>query len=103
MFNFPTQLAEKGEDIKPSPSRSKRSCAELIGRCLIRSLQIILAIVVAGLYGYRVNAERAAHSPVPSQWVYAEVVAGLSAITAIVYLLPLVPSHKAFVWDAILL
>jgi hypothetical protein len=36
------------------------------------------------------------------KWVYAEVVAGLSAVTVLIYGIPFFKSYWAFAWDWIL-
>jgi hypothetical protein len=66
-------------------------------RILLRVSQIIVAIVTAALYGKDIGAGNHA-----SAWVFAVVVSVLSALTAGVYLLPFLRSHKTFAWDAIL-
>jgi len=72
-------------------------------RFLVRFLQFIFALVVAGLYGFRLDNERNAEQYVSYQWVYAVVVGGLSAITCLVYMLPPIRSYLIFGWDAFLL
>jgi hypothetical protein len=72
-------------------------------RTALRVSQIIIALVVAGLYGKGLNDADKADRKADSAWIYAEVVVGLSIITAVVYLLPFLRSFKFFVWDATLL
>jgi uncharacterized integral membrane protein len=75
----------------------------VILRITLRALQIIIALVIAGLYGKDLNdADKAGRNADPA-WVFAEVVAGLSVITVVVYLLPFMRSFRFFFWDAILL
>lgn len=64
---------------------------------------MIIALVIAGIYGQDLREAHSAGEPADSRWVFAEVVAGLSTITAIVYLVPMVKSVKFFAWDAVLL
>jgi hypothetical protein len=69
-------------------------------RIFLRFFQFVLALTVAGLYG--VDLQRAPYAD--GKWVYAEVVAGLSAVTIVVYAgLFFVRSEKLFPWDWVLL
>ncbi|KAI9820047.1 MAG: hypothetical protein M1826_001037 [Phylliscum demangeonii] len=90
----------------------------------IRALQLVLALAIAGVYGSDVNNARKQHRAVDSRWVaslrptfspslhansiqvYAEVVAGLSALTSILYLIPFLSAYLNaslfFAWDALL-
>lgn len=69
----------------------------------LRFLQFVFAITVAGLYGVDLNHARKNDVNADSRWVYAEVVAGLSAVTALVFAVPLIKSYWLFGWDLILL
>lgn len=75
----------------------------VILRTALRVIQMIIALVIAGIYGQDLREAHSAGEPADSRWVFAEVVAGLSTITAIVYLVPMVKSVKFFAWDAVLL
>lgn len=75
----------------------------VILRTAFRVIQLIIALVIAGIYGEDLRKAHDASEPADSRWVFAEVVAGLSIITAIVYLVPMVRSVKFFAWDAVLL
>lgn len=75
----------------------------VILRTALRVIQMIIALVIAGIYGQDLREAHSAGEPADSRWVFAEVVAGLSTITAIVYLVPMVRSVKFFAWDAVLL
>jgi len=72
-------------------------------RIIVRAAQFLLALAVAGLYGIHLDASRQAHLPIPGQWLYAEVVAGLSALTCLIYFAPGVKAHRFVVWDMLLL
>jgi len=72
-------------------------------RYLLRIFQLVLALTVAALYGIRLDAERRAHEHPSNLWLFAEVVAGLSALTALIYMIPSVKSFLFFMWDAALL
>ncbi|KAK3112145.1 hypothetical protein LTR53_011888 [Teratosphaeriaceae sp. CCFEE 6253] len=71
-------------------------------RAGLRFLQFILAITVAGLYGTDLHHAHQAHAYTDGKWVFAEVVAGLSAVTCIVYAVPVVKSWWGFAWDGVL-
>lgn len=82
---------------------SHRKVAWIVCRFVARFLQLIMAAVVAGLYGIRIHHEHSAGQEPAEQWVYALVVAGLSGLTALVFLVPFVKSQFLFAWDAFLL
>lgn len=71
-------------------------------RLTIRLFQFILALVVAGLYGVDLHHAHQAHAYTDGKWVFAETVAGLSAITCLLYGFPFFKSYWAFGWDWIL-
>ncbi|PNS19162.1 hypothetical protein CAC42_1898 [Sphaceloma murrayae] len=71
-------------------------------RFILRFIQFILAITVAGLYGTDLNAARRAGVGADGKWVFAEVVAGLAAITCLVYAIPFIKSFWFFGWDLVL-
>ncbi|KAK5736529.1 hypothetical protein LTR17_007348 [Elasticomyces elasticus] len=74
-----------------------------LARILLRSIQFILAITVAGLYGTELhrygNVKDENHVYYYGRWVFAEVVAILSVITVLVYAIPFIKSWWGFVWD----
>ncbi|KAH8159889.1 hypothetical protein CIB48_g8359 [Xylaria polymorpha] len=51
-------------------------------------VQFILSIVVIGLYGTDLDHARKAGTYADGKWVYAVVVASISAVTSIAYLIP---------------
>jgi hypothetical protein len=63
-----------------------RSPAKVLAECILRFFQFVMALTVTGLYGVDLNHDRQNHVHADSKWIYAEVTAGLSAITAMVYL-----------------
>lgn len=71
-------------------------------RIFIRFLQFVLAITVAGLYGADLAAAHKAHASANASWVYAVTVAGMSAVTVMVYVAPVVKSATFWFWDLIL-
>jgi len=67
---------------------------------LLRFVQFVLAITVCGLYGVDLSNARKAHVGADGRWVYAEVVGALAAVSALLYMIPLVLRLPfAFVWD----
>ncbi|GAB1312383.1 MARVEL domain-containing protein [Madurella fahalii] len=59
--------------------------------------QFALAITVCALYGVELDRARKAGAHAEGKWVYAEVVGGLSALTAILYCIPFI-LRFALVW-----
>ena len=56
-----------------------------------------------GLYTTDIKNARKDSKGADSKWTYAVVVGALSAVTALVYVIPKVKSHWAFGWDVCLL
>ncbi|GAP85784.1 putative uracil phosphoribosyltransferase protein [Rosellinia necatrix] len=73
-------------------------------RLIGRGLQLIFALVVVGLYGSRVSSDHRHERTQAVQWVFALVVAALSAVTAIVFAVPqpFVRTARLFAWDFVL-
>ncbi|KAF8543201.1 hypothetical protein BDD12DRAFT_915968 [Trichophaea hybrida] len=69
----------------------------VISRSTLRISQILVSLVIAGLYGRDISAGNTT-----AAWVFAEVVAGLSIVVAIIYLLPFIRSFKFFFVDVVL-
>lgn len=74
-----------------------------LARLILRFFQFVLAITVAALYGIDLHRADKLDAYTDSKWVYAEVVAALSAVTVLVYAVPWVKSYWAWAWDWILL
>lgn len=72
-------------------------------RIVLRFFQFVLAITVAALYGTDLSNAHKAHAYIDGKWVFAEIVAGLSAITVLIYGIPFLKSYWAFGWDWVLL
>jgi len=64
---------------------------------VLHFLQLVLALAVVGLYGTDVNRARVEHKYADSKWVYAVIVASLSALTSVLYFIPFI-LRFAFVW-----
>lgn len=72
-------------------------------RMVLRFCQFVMAITVAGLYGVDLHAAHEAGQYTDGKWVYAEVVAGLAAVTCLLYAVPFFKSYWIFWWDWVLL
>lgn len=90
---------------KPSSSSASSSVPTplKISNIVLRFLQFVFAVTVLGLYGTDLNTARKMDAKADSRWVYAEVVGGLSALTALVFAIPGLKSYWLFGWDVILL
>ena len=89
---------------------------EVIPRIICRGLQFIFAIIVCGFYGNRVDADRKAEDGFSAEWIFALIVAGLSAVTAVLFVaatplsaipilgsrMKLFKTYRAFAWDMML-
>lgn len=71
--------------------------ASYLAFSVLHFFQLILALTVAGLYGVDLDNARKAGKYADSKWVFAEVVAGFSAVTALVYFIPFV-LRFSFIW-----
>jgi len=69
---------------------------------VVRFFQFALALAVLGLYGTDLNNARIAHVYADPRWIFAEVVGGLAAITAIIFMIPFIKTYKVFAWDFII-
>lgn len=74
----------------------------LISRAALRTFQFILAIVVAGLYGVDLAHATKTNNTAPTEWVFAEFVAAVSAITCIVHCFVTVVHVAWSAWDGVL-
>lgn len=75
-----------------------------LANVVLRFFQFVLGVTVIGLYGVDLNNARKAGKYSDSKWGYAVAVGVLSAITALLWMIPLFMRrfHWMFVWDAIL-
>ena len=71
-------------------------------RALLRLLQFTLALAVCGLYGHDLDTAAKRHAGANSDWTYAVVIGGASAVTCLVYLAPIVKSWVFWPWDLLL-
>ncbi|KAK1769000.1 hypothetical protein QBC33DRAFT_513905 [Phialemonium atrogriseum] len=77
--------------------------ASYLAFSVLHFFQFILAVTVCALYGvdlHRASSEGGHHD---GKWIYAEVVGGLSALTALLYFIPFIIRFAAvWIWNAIL-
>ncbi|KAH7021823.1 hypothetical protein B0J12DRAFT_390325 [Macrophomina phaseolina] len=72
----------------------------LITRTALRTSQFIFAVIAAALYGADLaHSSTTTSTSSPTNWIYAEVCAGLSAITCIVHCFATVTNVAWCVWD----
>ncbi|KXJ90578.1 hypothetical protein Micbo1qcDRAFT_176357 [Microdochium bolleyi] len=70
---------------------------------VLHFFQFVLGITVCGLYGVDLQRARNEGKYVDGKWVYAEVVGALSALTAILYMIPFIIRFAAVtIWSAVL-
>ncbi|KAB8271959.1 hypothetical protein BDV30DRAFT_239928 [Aspergillus minisclerotigenes] len=74
----------------------------VISRAVLRTLQFVFAIVIAGLYGVDLAHATEVNARAPSQWVYAEFVAAVTALTCIVHCFVTVTHVAWSAWDFVL-
>lgn len=71
-------------------------------RAILRVIQLLLGLSILGVYGAELAYARAMDRPLDGRWVFAVVIAGLSILTSIVYMVPLFRSYWGWAWDWIL-
>ncbi|KAL9116991.1 MAG: hypothetical protein Q9187_006478 [Circinaria calcarea] len=87
---------------KETASNSAGGFIPFIINTILRFFQFGLAITVIGLYGTDLDNARKRGVSADGKWVYAVVVGVLAALTALVYMVPLIKSYMAFGWDTVL-
>ncbi|CAG9975195.1 unnamed protein product [Clonostachys byssicola] len=106
----------EGADVGKTMGKTWLKTFEVIPRLVCRGLQFVFALIACGFYGNRVDADRKAADGFSAEWIFAILVAGMSAVTALTFLgvatlgaLPVIGSrlkvlktYRAFVWDGIL-
>ncbi|ORY67449.1 uncharacterized protein BCR38DRAFT_364956 [Pseudomassariella vexata] len=71
---------------------------------VLHFFQFVLAVTVCGLYGFDLDRARKAGVKADGKWVFAEVVAGLSALTSLLYFVPFILRFAATsIWSCIIL
>ncbi|KAJ5095118.1 hypothetical protein N7532_007409 [Penicillium argentinense] len=74
----------------------------IITRATLRTLQFTLAIIIAALYGVDLSHASKHNLHGPTEWVYAELVAALSAITCLIHISVRVVHVAWSTWDGVL-
>ena len=74
----------------------------LITSTAFRTLQFVLAAIIAALYGVDLAQSTKTSTHASSEWIYAEVVASLSAITCIIHCFCTVTRVGWCTWDFVL-
>ncbi|KAE8378423.1 hypothetical protein BDV26DRAFT_304303 [Aspergillus bertholletiae] len=80
----------------------KSGLCGVISRAALRTLQFVLAVMIAGLYGVDLAHATDSNAHAASQWVYAEFVAAVSALTCIVHCFVTVTHVAWSAWDFVL-
>lgn len=70
-------------------------------RIFLRFFQFVLGITVIALYAMDLDKARRSHSYVDSKWVWSVVCGTLGALTALLFMLPLVKAWFFFYVDAL--
>ncbi|GAB1726177.1 hypothetical protein NU195Hw_g5265t1 [Hortaea werneckii] len=74
----------------------------VIARACLRVLQFIFAIVIAGIYGVDLKRASNQQKSAQTEWVYAEVAAGLTILTCIIHCFVTIKRALWVFWDFIL-
>lgn len=71
----------------------------LLARTALRTSQFAFAVLAAGLYGADLARATRSRTTAPTNWIYAEVCAALSALTCAVHCFATVTNVAWCVWD----
>ncbi|CAI7642491.1 unnamed protein product, partial [Penicillium palitans] len=74
----------------------------LVCRAALRTLQFVLAVTIAGVYGVDLAHATKTSQHANAEWIYAEIVAALSAITCIVHCFVTITRVGWSAWDGVL-
>ncbi|KAI5843434.1 hypothetical protein DFP73DRAFT_552084 [Morchella snyderi] len=73
--------------LTPSPATTHPfGLPGLLAHTALRALQLIVALVITGIYGRDLHRASQAHEPPDSRWIYAMVVAALAVLAALAFL-----------------
>ena len=109
------QAFAQGTSVGKTAGKTYLKTFETIPRLVCRCLQFVLALIVIGFYGHRVDVNRKTHTA-GAEFLFAVVIAGLSAVSSVVFLalgsagaipgiggkLKAFKTYRAFAWDATL-
>ncbi|KAL9048748.1 MAG: hypothetical protein Q9162_007565 [Coniocarpon cinnabarinum] len=73
--------------------------AHNISKLIVRFLQFVLGLTVAGIYGNHVHSQSSHNQASDSSFIFAVVVGGLTCVTTIAYSIPKVKVYYCFFWD----
>lgn len=107
------QAFTEGADAGKTMGKTWLKTFEVVPRLVCRTLQFIFALIACGFYGNRVSADDKADDGFSPEWIFAIVIAGTSAFTAILFLaitplgaipyfgskLKMLKTYRAFAWD----
>jgi hypothetical protein len=71
-------------------------------RAVLRAIQFIFAIIVAGLYGVDLSHATSINAHARSEWIYAEFVAAVSCMTCLLHCFATVTGVGWCAWDGVL-
>ncbi|KGO68686.1 hypothetical protein PEX1_035060 [Penicillium expansum] len=80
----------------------KSGLCGVLSRATLRTLQFVFAVTVAGLYGVDLAQATKIESHAHAEWIYAEFIAALSALTCIVHCFVTVTKVAWCSWDGLL-
>ncbi|KAL1604857.1 hypothetical protein SLS60_004397 [Paraconiothyrium brasiliense] len=100
-LKFLSRGSMKGEKVGLSNSLRANMTPGSIFRILLRFFQLILGIVVIGLYAQDLNRAHKAGVGYDSKWMYATITGTLASFWAIICMLPLVKAWFLFGIDFI--
>ncbi|KAF6790026.1 uracil phosphoribosyltransferase [Colletotrichum sojae] len=106
----------EGADAGKTVGKTWLKTFEVVPRLVCRGLQFVLALIAVGLYGNRVHADDRADEGFSAEWIFAVVVAGSSALSAVLFVaatplgaipyvggkIKLFKTYRAFGWDLFL-
>lgn len=80
----------------------KTGVCGIFTRAALRTFQFVLAVTVAGLYGVDLHHATKTNNHARAEWIYAEFVAAVSAITCIIHCFVTVVHVAWSTWDGVL-
>lgn len=107
------QAFNTGTDTGKEMGKTWLKTFETIPRFVCRGLQLVFAIIACGFYGNRLDADRRAGNGPEPEWIFAVLIAGVSALSAIFFVavvplgampflgsrLKMVKTYRFFTWD----
>jgi uncharacterized membrane protein YsdA (DUF1294 family) len=100
-LKFLSRRSLKGEKATASTTFLSKFTIGGAIQLVIRFFQFVLGIVVIGLYAQDLNNARKQHKYIDSKWVWAVVCGSLGALTALVFMVPMIKAWFFFYVDAL--